>query len=297
MSNSKITMKTIIIILAILSASIEPIIVKLGYNNFKNINPIEIIVIKNLVSFLIFCIITFFNYFITKEFKILEFKDILSILKVSFLLLFTTSMSIISLKYIPAVIMLTLYTTTPLFVALTNSLIKKTESISFKFFMGFILAFLGVNLTIGLYDVIFNLGNKINLLGVFFVFLGVLSSTIYRTTLDYLTNKYNPFIVSNYIFLINGIIVILFIFPFFVKDLKLGSFLVGLYGGISGVMANIAFLYAISILGSTKVSLFNMLNQPSIILISAFVLKEKLSIYQILGILLTLLGINIAIKK
>ncbi|MGC8734557.1 MAG: DMT family transporter [bacterium] len=290
-------MKGIIIILAILSASIEPIIVKIGYNKFNNINPFELIVVKNLVSFLIFCVITFFYYFINKEFKILEFKDILSISRVSFLLLFTTSMSIISLKYIPAIIMLTIYTTTPLFVALTNSLIKKTESINSKFFIGFLLAFLGVTLTIGLYDIIFNLDNKINFLGIIFAFLGVLSSTIYRTTLDYLTNKYSPFVVSNYIFLINGFIILFFIFPFVFKDLKLGSVLVGFYGGISGAIANIAFLYALSILGSTKVSLFNMLNQPTVILLSALILKEKLSVYQILGIFLTILGINIARKN
>ncbi|MGC8814934.1 MAG: DMT family transporter [bacterium] len=290
-------MKGIIIILAILSASIEPIIVKIGYNKFNNINPFELIVVKNLVSFLIFCVITFFYYFINKEFKILEFKDILSISRVSFLLLFTTSMSIISLKYIPAIIMLTIYTTTPLFVALTNFLIKKTESLNSKFFIGFLLAFLGVTLTIGLYDIIFNLDNKINFLGIIFAFLGVLSSTIYRTTLDYLTNKYSPFVVSNYIFLINGFIILFFIFPFVFKDLKLGSVLVGFYGGISGTIANIAFLYALSILGSTKVSLFNMLNQPTVILLSALILKEKLSVYQILGIFLTILGINIARKN
>ncbi|MGB9637996.1 MAG: DMT family transporter [bacterium] len=290
-------MKGIIIILAILSASIEPIIVKIGYNKFNNINPFELIVVKNLVSFLIFCVITFFYYFINKEFKILEFKDILSISRVSFLLLFTTSMSIISLKYIPAIIMLTIYTITPLFVALTNFLIKKTESLNSKFFIGFLLAFLGVTLTIGLYDIIFNLDNKINFLGIIFAFLGVLSSTIYRTTLDYLTNKYSPFVVSNYIFLINGFIILFFIFPFVFKDLKLGSVLVGFYGGISGTIANIAFLYALSILGSTKVSLFNMLNQPTVILLSALILKEKLSVYQILGIFLTILGINIARKN
>ena len=290
-------MKGLIIVLAVFSASIEPIIIKIGYNSFKNINPFEIIVVKNLVSFIIFFIITFFNYFITKSFKFLRMRDILDISKVSFLILFTTSMSIISLKFIPAIIMLTIYSITPLFVGLTNSLIKKSESVSLKFFFGFILAFIGVSLTIGVYDLLFNLNWKMNFLGVFFAFLGVLSSTIYRTTLDYLTHKYTPFVVSNYIFLINGLIILLFIFPFVFKNLKLGSVLVGFYGGISGSIANIAFLYALSILGSTNVSLLNMLNQPTVILLSAFILKEKLTVFQIIGIFLTILGITIAKNK
>jgi len=291
-------MRKLIIILAVLSASIEPIIVKLGYNNFKNINPLEIIVVKNLVGSFIFIIITIFNYFILKKFRILKLKEILEISKVAFLLLFTTSMTIVSLKFIPAIIMLTIYATTPLFVALANSLIKKTEKIDIKFFIGFVLALIGVSLTIGLYKFnLLNLTGSSNLLGIFFAFLGVLSSTTYRTTLDYLTNKYTPFVVSNYIFLINGIFIFLFIFPFVFKDLQLGSILVGIYGGIAGSIANIAFLYALNILGSTNVSLLNMLNQPTVILLSAIILKENLSLYQIVGIVLTIVGINIAKRQ
>jgi drug/metabolite transporter (DMT)-like permease len=291
-------MRKLIIILAVLSASIEPIIVKLGYNNFKNINPLEIIVVKNLVGSFIFIIITLFNYFILKKFKLLKLKEILEISKVAFLLLFTSSMTIASLKFIPAIIMLTIYATTPLFVALANSLIKKTEKIDLKFFIGFVLALTGVSLTIGLYKFsLLNLIGSSNLLGIFLAFLGVLSSTTYRTTLDYLTNKYTPFVVSNYIFLINGIFIFLFAFPFVFKDLQLGSILVGIYGGIAGSIANIAFLYALNILGSTNVSLLNMLNQPTVILLSAIILKEKLSIYQIVGIVLTIAGINIAKRQ
>ncbi len=290
-------MKGLIIVLAVFTASIEPIIIKIGYNNFKNLNPLEIIVVKNLISFVIFSGITLFKYFITKNFKILKLNDILLVLRVSILLLFTTSMTIISLNFIPAIIMLTIYSITPLFVALTNSLIKKTETIGFKFFVGFILAFIGVSLTIGLYDLLFNLNGEINFLGIFLAFLGVLSSTIYRTTLDYLTHKYTPFVVSNYIFLINGLVILLFVFPFIFNHLKLGSVLVGIYGGISGSIANIAFLYALNVLGSTNVSLLNMLNQPTVILLSAIILKEKLTIYQIIGIFLTILGIAIAKNK
>lgn len=291
-------MRKLIIILAVLSASIEPIIVKLGYNNFKNINPLEIIVVKNLVGSFIFIIITIFNYFILKKFRLLKLKEILEISKVAFLLLFTTSMTIVSLKFIPAIIMLTIYATTPLFVALANSLIKKTEKIDIKFFIGFVLALIGVSLTIGLYKFsLLNLKGSSNLLGIFLAFLGVLSSTTYRTTLDYLTNKYTPFVVSNYIFLINGIFIFLFVFPFVFKDLQLGSILIGIYGGIAGSIANIAFLYALNILGSTNVSLLNMLNQPAVILLSAIILKEKLSLYQIVGIVLTIVGINIAKRQ
>jgi drug/metabolite transporter (DMT)-like permease len=68
-------------------------------------------------------------------------------------------------------------------------------------------------------------------------------------------------------------------------------------GGIAGSIANIAFLYALNILGSTNVSLLNMLNQPTVILLSAIILKENLSLYQIVGIVLTIVGINIAKRQ
>jgi drug/metabolite transporter (DMT)-like permease len=67
--------------------------------------------------------------------------------------------------------------------------------------------------------------------------------------------------------------------------------------GITAALANLAFLWAISQLGSTRMSIIAMLQRPLIILISAFVLKEDLNAYQICGTVLILLGIYLARVK
>ncbi len=285
-------MGALFVILAIFLASIEPIIVKYGYNH-SNINPITIIFFKNLVGGILIIPLT---TLIGNKFKLLELKDIINISRVSLLLLFTTSMMIISLKFIPAVIMLTIFTSTPAFVSIINS-IKGKEKTDTVFWLGFLLAFFGITLLLDIYSNSFAVNIKF-LVGCLLAFLGVLSSSLYRTTLDELTNKYTPIVVSTYIFLINSFLVltIFSIFNKFFIFTKEG-FVVGLYGGIAGTLANISFLYALNILGSTKVSLLNMFQQPTIILLSSIILKEFLKINQIIGIILVIIGVNLAIKR
>lgn len=285
-------MGALFVIFAIFLASIEPIIVKYGYNH-SNINPITVIFFKNLLGGILIIPLT---TLIGSKFKLLELRDIINISKVSLLLLFTTSMMIISLKFIPAVIMLTIFTSTPAFVSIINS-IKEKEKTDTVFWLGFLLAFFGITLLLDIYSNNFAVNNKF-LVGCFLAFLGVLSSSFYRTTLDELTNKYTPIVVSTYIFLINSflVLVIFGIFNKFFIFTKEG-FVVGLYGGIAGSLANISFLYALNILGSTKVSLLNMFQQPTIILLSSIILKEFLKTNQIIGIILVIIGVNLAIKR
>lgn len=286
------------ILLSIFLASMEPIIVKIGYGTIKA-DPLSIILFKNLVAGVVIIPLT---TLLGSKFKVLSFRDILKICRVSLLLLFTTSMIIISLKYIPAYVMLTIFTSTPAFVTIINSL-KGKERVDFIFWIGFIMAFLGITLLLDLYSK-FNNGGIVWSsefgFGILLAFLGVLSSSLYRTTLDDLTRIYSPILVSTYIFLINSLFVFLcsfILYMFYPLELSKEGMFIGLYGGIVGSMANISFLYALNLLGSTKVSILNMLQQPTIIILSVILLKEKLVFSQIIGIILVILGINISLKK
>ncbi|MCS7165285.1 MAG: DMT family transporter [Candidatus Calescibacterium sp.] len=285
-------MGTVFILIAIFLVSVEPIIVKSAYNS-QNINPFSIILFKNLIGGLIIIpLITILG----NKLKILKLSQIFDISRASVLLLFTTSMMIISLKFIPAVVMLTIFTSTPAFVSLINS-IKGKEKTDWIFWIGFSMAFIGITLLLDIYSKKFSIDSNF-FFGVLFAFLGVLSSSLYRTNLDDLTNRYTPIVVSTYIFLLNSIIVgICYIFFSRWIEIESISMMIGIYGGVAGALANVSFLYALSILGSTKVSILNMLQQPTIIILSSIILKEYLSIQQIIGIVLVLLGINLAIKR
>ncbi|MFN4219719.1 MAG: DMT family transporter [bacterium] len=289
-------MAVVFIVAAIFFASIEPLIVKFGYNSFV-LNPFFVIFFKHLVGGIVVIPLT---SFLGNKFRFLGIAEILEIFKVSFLLLFTTSMMIISLKFIPAVVMLTIFTSTPAFVSIINFL-KGRERVTVFFWIGFFIAFLGIMLLLDVFNRVFLIDGEF-FLGVLLAYSGVLASSLYRTTLDDLTAKYTPIVVSTYIFLINSFVVSL-LFLIFLFMGKIGFEMVtkevyiGIYGGMAGVLANISFLYALNILGSTKVSILNMLQQPTIILLSSIFLKEKLMFSQIVGIILVLIGVNLAVRK
>lgn len=67
----------------------------------------------------------------------------------------------------------------------------------------------------------------------------------------------------------------------------------------AAVVGNIAFLSALKIPGSTRISIFGILQRPILIIMSAIILREKLEWYQFLGIAMVLIGIRFArvIKK
>ncbi|MEN3015024.1 MAG: DMT family transporter [bacterium] len=289
------------VIFSIAMASLEPIIVKFFYNQHQ-LNPFEIIIFKNLFAGIVIIPLI---YLLGFKIRVLAITDILNISRVSFLLLFTTSAMIISLKYIPAFVMLTIFSSNPAFVTMINQL-KGKNTVDSVFWIGFLIAFIGICLLLEIYNI--NLHFSLNFfLGVVICFMGVLSSGLYRTTLDELTHRYTPIVVSCYIFLINLIFICIFLGGYYLSSIMsliespdiIGGYevWVGIYGGIAGALANIAFLYALNLLGSTKVSILNMLQQPTIILLSVILLNEKINAYQIIGILLVILGVNIAIRR
>lgn len=285
-------MAIVFMISAILFASIEPIIIKFGYNS-TNLDPLYIIVFKNIIGGVVIIPLT---TLLGNRFKILNVRDIFNIAYASVLLFFTTSMIILSLKFIPASIMLTIFTTTPAFVSIINN-IRGREKNAFGFWIGFSLSFIGIFL---LLDVFYRVKNfDLNFfIGVFLAFLGVFSSSFYRIRLEELTKEYTAIVVSTYIFLVNCLLAFIFgIILGVIFDFRFPEVYIGIYGGIAGALANISFVYALSILGSTKVSVLNMLQQPTIIVLSSILLKENLKYYQFLGIVLVLFGVNLAVRK
>ena len=61
--------------------------------------------------------------------------------------------------------------------------------------------------------------------------------------------------------------------------------------------ANVAFLFALALLGSTRISIINILQRPAIIVAAAIILREPLSISQGVGVILVLVGVQLAQVK
>jgi drug/metabolite transporter (DMT)-like permease len=276
-------MATIVVILSLLIGSIEPIVVKLGYG--LKLPPFDLLVLRFIFSGIV--IIPF-----AKSFKILSKEELKKIAPVCLLFSAINILIYISLIHLSAIAVITFITTTPALVAIVNQ--KKGKSIlASTFWPGFFLIFLGVILTIN----IFGKGiGELSIVGILAITFSIIGSTIYRTQMDGITKEFGALLTSNYLFLSNGVFA-LFGLPFVNWQTGATTFYYGLWLGIAAVAANIAFLWAIKILGSTKISIWGTLQRPIVIILSALILKEPLSLIQIIGIILVLFGINLAKAK
>jgi drug/metabolite transporter (DMT)-like permease len=171
--------------------------------------------------------------------------------------------------------------------------------LGFEFWLGFSACFCGVSLTIGAVDFkgsgLQDLHN-FHLLSLLALMGAVATSTTYRAQLDLLTQKIPPLEISTTIFVINGFLSSVLILPW-VDPMPGGAFRLVLWMGIAAALANVAFLSAIKLIGSTRMSIFDMIQRPLVIVGAALALKEPLGPLQILGIALVLGGVRLAKVK
>lgn len=274
-----------IVLLALLSASIEPILVKLGYKG--NVTPLQLLVMKNIVGALVILPMT-------RHFRLVKYTDAFRIGSVSILLLCTNGLTLYALKYLSAVEVITIVTTTPAVVAMVNWSLGR-HALTWRFWLGFFMCFVGVLLTVDIFNM--NSASSHSLWGYGAILGAVISSTIYRVRMESLTKSFEPPLISTWIFWINALIAIIFVWPF-QEPIPQESIPIGLWIGLAAAAANVAFLWAIKLVGSTNMSIFNLIQRPLVIVAASVILADPLTWLQWLGVVLVLVGIPLArIKK
>ncbi len=263
--------------IAIVSASIEPIVVKLGYG--WQLLPMQLLVVKTLVGALLI-------FPLTRKFEWVGGFGFLRMLFLAALLLTNSGLVIYALQRLSAVFVITIISTTPALVAICNQALGR-DRLKSKFWLGFCMAFGGVALGLEWKD----------LHGTMFGFMlmagAVLISTVYRVTMEATTKQYSPALVSTYLFLINGVVAASVLLPM-TGEIQGGAWQIGGWMGLAAACANVAFLYAINLLGSTKTSIVLLLQRPVVIVAAALILHEPLSVEQFVGVLLVLGGVPLA---
>lgn len=277
------------ILLALLAASLEPIVAKLGYK--EGASPIQLLFLKNLFATLAILPVTRFAARGQERWRWLGWGGVAKVASVSLLLMVTNAGSLVAVNLMPAVTVITLMTTTPAFVALSNQW-QGREKLTGKFWMGLALCLVGVAMSMNLFQESLGLERW----GLLAVAVSILSSTIYRTRMETVTKEIPPILVSTYIFLVNGTVSVLFIFPF-LEPISPKGYGLGVWLGVAAAVANVAFLYAISIVGSTNMSVFNLLQRPIVLVVAALVLQEPLTAIQVAGTVLVLVGVRWAQVK
>ena len=262
-----------LLLLALFGSSLEPILVK--YFSYS-IDPVALMGLKSFFGGLVF--LPFL-----KNLKRISRNNLPSLIYISFLAFITNVFIFLAIKSIPASILITIIASTPAVVGIINYY-RKTVAIDITFIFGFVSVMIGIILTVN--SMLFR-PEPWAISGLVFAFISVVTSSAYRLKMDQLTQAVNPILISTFLFTFNGFISLPILTLYEIPN-KIWPFAIWL--GISGVIANIAFLFAIKHLGSTRVSILSVLQRPMAVILGAIILYEVVTIDQIIGMILIFVG-------
>ena len=263
--------------MALLVGSIEPIVAKYGLRG--QVNPIQLFVVRNLVAAIVLSPVLF-------NVPKLNWRSFTTIAPASLLLMTTGLCTLVALKYLTAVTVITIVTTTPAMVAILNQRRGK-DILAPKFWLGFWLAFIGVVMSLE-FDSL-----KVNPIGLICVFVAVFSSSFYRVKMEDLSDQLTPFVAAGASFALIGLLTAVFLLPF-IGSLPQESLPIGIAIGISAAAANVAFVVALNRVGATRISVITMVQRPLLIAAAALILREQPTILQLIGIVLVIVGMHYA---
>lgn len=262
-----------LLLLTLLAASLEPVLARLGYN--QGVTPIQLLYCKSLVGAVVVLPMT------------VRFRPSLRALPAALLLLLTGASQLWALQCFPAATVITLFSTTPAVVALINQWLGR-EKPTLLFWLGLMACLVGIGLSLGLAASI----QGSDPMGWLFITCAILSSSLYRAQLEGLRGQIPSLRISTTLFLVQGLLLSglapeLPTIP--TSGLALGAWL-----GLAGVAANLTFVQAVHAFGSTRMSVFNLLQRPLVIVAAAWLLGEALTVTQWLGVALVILGVGVA---
>lgn len=265
---------------ALLAASVEPVLVKLGYR--AHATPWQLLVLKNLVAAVVILPLT-------QSLRWIGLTRLLQVARVAVLLMLTNALSLTALTRIPAVTQMTVVATTPALVAIVSER-RGRAALGARFWGAFALCFGGLLLTL---DAFRPGAMKADALGLALAFGAVASSTVYRTLLEDLTAKVPAREVSSWVFFVNAALALVFVAPWAGLPPRV-AWAVGGFIGLAGALANVAFVEAMARLGATRLSVFTLLQRPLVMVIAAVALEEPMHALQIAGIACVLVGVRFA---
>jgi drug/metabolite transporter (DMT)-like permease len=267
---------TLWIFLAMVAGAIEPIITKYGYRG--TVTPLQLFAARNIVAGLVLCPILF-------AWRDFRWKNVLKMVPISLLSMTTSLCGFIALKYLTAVTVLTVVTTTPALVAVFNQKLGK-DILAPKFWLGFWLSCVGIVISLEFESFV------ANPIGLVCLFTAVLSSSVYRVAMEQISDDMAAPVSSALTF---GLIATIsaFIVPC-VGEPPLDARWIALTIGIAAALANVAFITALNRVGATRISIVAMIQRPALIATAALVLHEQPTVLQLIGIVLVIIGMNFA---
>jgi len=268
------------VLAALLGASIEPILVKLGYRAAAT--PWQLLALKNLVAAAVIVPLA-------RAPKWPGLAGVARIGRVSVLLIVTNALSLLALTRLPAVTQMTVVATTPAAVALAARARGRVKP-GWRFWAALVAALGGMALTL---DVLRPGAMAFDALGLALAFGAVASSTLYRSAMEDLTATFGPPVVSTWVFVVNAAVTSALVLPWAGLPPR-AALPMALWMGVAAAVANVAFLVALHRIGATRISVFTLLQRPLVMLAAALVLAEPLRWTQGVGVVTVLAAVHVA---
>ncbi len=271
------------VLAALLGASVEPVLVKLGYRAAAS--PWQLLALRNLVGAA--AIVP-----LTRALRWPGLAGLARIARASLLLVATNALSLLALTRLPAVTQMTLVATTPAAVALVARARGRVRP-GPRFWAALAASVAGIALTLG---ALRPGALALDAVGVALAFGAVASSTVYRNLMEDVTAAFGPPVVSTWVFLVNAAVASALVLPWSGLPPR-AAWPVGVWIGLAAAVANVAFLVALHRLGATRVSVLTLLQRPAVMVFAALVLHEPMGLTQWLGVALVLGGVHVAQRE
>ncbi len=196
------------------------------------------------------------------------------------------------IKYTTAASSAILINTNVIFIAILSSMFLK-EKLSARKAGGIMMGFLGVVFVVGSGS--FALGTSMK--GNAMIILSAICWAVYSVVGKKILERYDPFTVTTYVFILGTILFI----PFINKDMlstviSFNGWIIILYLAIlCSVFAYVAWYDALAATDATKVAIFLNLIPLSAIILSYLILKEEITIFLVIGASLIVYGIYLTL--
>lgn len=267
--------------LALFSGSVEPVAAKVGFR--ADASPWQVQLARSVVAALVILPIT-------RRFAWMPRATVPRLVLASALLFTTTTSMLVALSRLHVAEVIAILSITPATVAVATRW-RRPGSLGGRFALGVALSIGGVVVTTGAFRG--SLGDGIGLgcaLG------AVLSSTIYRLTIEKLTSEVEPALVSSWVYLIHGLVALVVLAPF-VGMPPPAAWTTGCWTGVAAAISNVAFVAALAGLGAPRASVVMLLQRPIIVIAAAIVLAEPLGPEEYVGIGLVVAGVALSTVK
>ena len=254
--------------LALTASAVEPIIVKLGMNH--RTTALQILIWKLILGGI-------FMFPVFKKVKLTK-KNAPQIILAALLYSSHYAFAFFALNFITVSFLVTALATTPIIVALMNRLYAD-ERAPLQFWLASATSAFGVILSLSWHG---PANSENSVVGLFLALLAVLASATYRIKMDQITRVIEPIAASASLFIVNACVGLLALPWIPLIETKVVPSVIWI--ALAGVVANVAFVRALSTLGSTRISILTLLQRPLIILISIPILGEIPTTLQWVGI-------------